>query len=166
LLEINSAPRICVLVTLAILLLVSTGSCGAVGDNETFLLKQGFTGRVVILFNQKDGQPARYEGRRRVYEIPADGILRTQFDFNHGWHDHGEYYYFENGHSVEVPFVLESRNLNSNTIQACCVSSGRSAKTAEDSWVVFMQFYVGTSAQIDDAFKKAEKVNPADLIQR
>ena len=55
-------------------------------------------------------------------------------------------------------------NLHTDLIQACCFSSGKAAKTANGSFVEYIQFYVGTKAEIDEAFKKSEKVNPSDLV--
>jgi hypothetical protein len=41
-------------------------------------------GYVVVVYNVKDGSPIQYDGKHRVYEVPADGILRTQFTSNFG----------------------------------------------------------------------------------
>ncbi len=54
------------------------------GEAEVHLLPTGFTGPVVILFDQADGAPPHMEGRARVYEIPVSGVLRTQFRANPG----------------------------------------------------------------------------------
>jgi hypothetical protein len=151
--------------TLILLVLLGNWSCHTRGENETFLLPKDFTGMVIVLFNQKDGQPPKYENRRRVYEIPKDGILRTQFPFNEGWHDSSRYFYV-NGNKVEIPFVLEHAKLSSDAVQVCCITSGQSARTLEDPWVEYEQFYVGTKSQIHDASLKREKINPADLIKR
>ena len=48
-------------------------------ESETYLIPQGFTGRVNVIFSRKDGAPTKYENNRRVYEIPANGVLLTQF---------------------------------------------------------------------------------------
>jgi hypothetical protein len=79
-------------------------SCYQKAEPETYLIPSDFTGRVEILFNQNgvsieykneyghdlytwNGKPSRYEDGRRVYEIPPDGILLTQFKNNDGFID-------------------------------------------------------------------------------
>ncbi|MET0637852.1 MAG: hypothetical protein ABWZ25_17610 [Chitinophagaceae bacterium] len=69
-------------------------SCGSQPEPETYLLPQDFTGKVNIIFNQANGEPVKYENGRRVYEIPANGILLTQFKDEDGIIDH-EYYYVD-----------------------------------------------------------------------
>ena len=49
------------------------------GEREVYLIPEGFEGSVVIMFDETDGQPIRYEEKKRVYEIPKDGVLHTQF---------------------------------------------------------------------------------------
>jgi hypothetical protein len=75
-------------------------------EPETYLIPSGFLGEVNILFNQngipvkyKDehnrdtvytpqiGKPVKYEDGRRVYEIPDNGILLTQFKDEYGFVD-------------------------------------------------------------------------------
>ena len=81
-------------------------SCGQKAEPETYLIPSNFTGEINILFKQngvpyKDknkygrdttytpalGKPPKYENGRRVYEIPSDGILLTQFTPNPGFTD-------------------------------------------------------------------------------
>ena len=52
-----------------------------------------YTGYIIVIFNQEDGKPVKYEGKKRVYEIPSDGILKTQFNINDGWGDYPIFYY-------------------------------------------------------------------------
>jgi hypothetical protein len=63
-------------------------------EPETYLLPYGFTGKVNVIFNQSNGAPVRYERGRRIYEIPPNGILLTQFKDEEGVVNH-EYYYID-----------------------------------------------------------------------
>jgi hypothetical protein len=74
--------------------LLGFASCQTV-ETEHYLIPQGFTGRVTIVFDQKNGVPTKYEGRTRIYEIPSSGILLTQFHYDGGWIDH-HYFYVDN----------------------------------------------------------------------
>jgi hypothetical protein len=63
-------------------------------EPETYLIPEGFKGRVNIIFNQPKGVPAKYENGRRIYQVPIDGILLTQFKDEYGIIDH-KYYYID-----------------------------------------------------------------------
>jgi hypothetical protein len=43
-----------------------------------YLIPAGYMGNIYIFHNVPDGAPLRQEGFTRIYEIPADGILRSQ----------------------------------------------------------------------------------------
>jgi hypothetical protein len=77
---------------IALLNVLALGSCGQNPEPETFLIPQSFTGRVHIIFNRKDGAPFQYENGSRIYEIPNNGILLTQFKDQNGLIDHHYYY--------------------------------------------------------------------------
>lgn len=53
-------------------------------DKETYYIPEGFTGKVLVLFNCKDGKPEEWVNGRRLYEIPPSGVLKTQFKPNTG----------------------------------------------------------------------------------
>ena len=85
-------------------------SCNQKAEPETYLLPKGFTGRVNIILNQKEGSPIKYEDKRRVYEIPADGILLTQFTINDGFIDRKYYYVDSVGNRTNVPIYKYVHN--------------------------------------------------------
>jgi hypothetical protein len=134
-----------------------------IGDDEIFILSNDYKGVVVILFNQKNGQPVKYEKGERVYEIPSDGVLKTQFPFNRGWHNLYRFYYKADGRIVEIPYVIDAKDVMSNRVQVCCFSSGKAGKDPNDVPVEFAQFYVGTEEEIDNAIEKGDKINPAEI---
>ncbi|HEX8529388.1 MAG TPA: hypothetical protein VF646_05175, partial [Cytophagales bacterium] len=53
-------------------------------EPETILVPKGYEGVVVVIFDQQEGAPAKYEGKDRVYEIPEDGVLLTRFAWDTG----------------------------------------------------------------------------------
>lgn len=134
------------------------------GDDEMFILPGGYRGIVFILYDQKNGEPLKYDGGKRVYEIPANGVLKTQFSLNTGWHRFGEYYYKENGILLKLPYVLDGRDVESDKVQVCCDSSGTSGKAPRDPSVKFGEFYVGTKEEISRAGENRERINPIDLV--
>ena len=61
-------------------------------EQEIIIAPRDYTGYIIVLFNQEDGNQVRYEGKKRVYEIPSDGILKTQSSTNGGWGDYPVFY--------------------------------------------------------------------------
>lgn len=80
------------------------------GESEVYRLPEGFTGTVVIVFNDSSGAAARYDGKHRVYDIPSSGMLRTQFSANPGWSSNRRYLFVSTDGSQEraVPFAIPS----------------------------------------------------------
>ena len=66
------------IVAIIITLIVIYSSCSC-NYEEINYLPEGFTGKVFIIMNQKDGKNIEYLGNRRVYKIPECGILKTKF---------------------------------------------------------------------------------------
>jgi hypothetical protein len=75
-------------------LLSLTGMCGGqMAEPEIHLIPAGYMGNIYIFHNVPDGEPAKYEGRARVYQIPKDGILRSKTSMNLGWQFTPQYFY-------------------------------------------------------------------------
>ncbi|HZG54231.1 MAG TPA: hypothetical protein VEZ40_19170 [Pyrinomonadaceae bacterium] len=136
---------------------------GETGDDAIFILPSDYKGVVMILYNHKKVQPVKYEKGRRVYEIPPDGVLKTQFPFNQGWHNLYRFYYKQNGRMIEIPYVIDPKDVRSDRVQVCCFSSGKAGKDPNDTSVEFAQFYIGSKEEIDNAIEKGEKINPAEI---
>lgn len=66
-------------------------------SKNIFLIPENFEGRVLIVHNCDDGESREYERFKRVYRIPASGILKTQFGFAGSSFDHlnSEYYFVD-----------------------------------------------------------------------
>ncbi len=82
---------------------------------EDYLIPYGYKGRVDIVFNQKDGAAVRYEGGRRVYQIPFDGILKTQFKDEYGFIDHHYFYLDSTGKRIPLNIFQTHYNADSST---------------------------------------------------
>ncbi len=54
-------------------------------DKEVHIIPNGYIGLITIIYAQPIGIPEEYDSlRRRVYRIPINGILHTQFTKNPG----------------------------------------------------------------------------------
>jgi hypothetical protein len=93
-------------ITYYLLLLLTITSCAQEAEDTIRLIPEGYQGTVLIIFNQEDGTPKEYEGGKRVYKIPENGILKTQFKPNYGVQKHEFFYVNNKGERTEIPFVV------------------------------------------------------------
>lgn len=88
-----------------LLLLIITG-CAQEAEDTIRLIPEGYQGTVLIIFNQEDGTQKEYEGNKRVYRIPENGVLNTQFKPNYGMQKYEFFYVNDKGERTEIPFVM------------------------------------------------------------
>jgi len=62
-----------------IALLILMPCCVHQAEPETHLIPKGYKGSIIITFKDSLGTEAIYYIGKRVYQIPANGILRTNF---------------------------------------------------------------------------------------
>jgi len=77
------------------------------------LIPKGYKGPVIIIFEEKNGKPVKYEDGKRVYEITSDGVLETQFKKQQGSIAQRElkyYYYDENGRE-EINYLQSTQGV-------------------------------------------------------
>jgi len=102
-----------ILIALNLLLTSLFVSCIKKGESTIYLIPEGYRGAIEVVYNQDGssisyknafgrdttysrplGEPQKYESSSRVYMIPKNGILLTQFKENSGVHKN-EYYYID-----------------------------------------------------------------------
>jgi len=71
-------------------------------ENTLTLIPDGYIGTIQIWFNQENGIEEKYEGEKRVYEIPENGILKTKFSPQFGYHFPEYYYVSKNGQRTKI----------------------------------------------------------------
>lgn len=139
-------------------------SCGKEAEKETFYINQGYTGPIAIIFDQKNGVPKEYKDNRRIYRIPASGVLYTQFASVDGILNQKFYYTNSSGaiaeelHSLGLP-VLEITKYDSSKIYAMVGVDGGFEKGQGD--VNYVYFCVGHATESDSLSGEGYK-----LIQR
>ncbi len=134
--------------------------CDKKGEQEIIVVPKGFTGYILIIFNQKSGLPQRYEEGKRVYEVPSSGILKTQFRGNYGRREFPEYYYDKIEPNNKLSSYAEIKKVPTDTIVGFMGASGTVKKKAGDKeWLEFMEFYVGTQEKIRDAQEQIQKLD-------
>lgn len=136
------------------------------GEQEIIIAPRNYTGYIIVIFNQEDGQPVKYEGKKRVYEIPSDGVLKTQFNVNGGWSDYPEFYYEAINPENRLPsnILSEIETLPTDTIVGFKGATGSiRKKDYDDERVRFAKYYIGTRLDIKRAKEEAEKLDIVKL---
>lgn len=128
------------------------------GEDDIYILPINYEGNVYIIHEQHDGEACKYEKGKRVYEIPSNGILKTQFDLNEDWQNIPIVFYEENNIREKIPFELFGNEVKKDgTIQACCLSTG--VYYNDTSSVTYTVFTVGTEKNIGSFHEKRAYMN-------
>jgi hypothetical protein len=141
-------------------------SCDTNGEQEIIVAPNNFKGYIIVIFNQKEGTPIKYEGKKRVYEIPQNGILKTQFKVNDGWREFAEYYYEKIAPENELPSFVEIEKVPTDTIAGFMGANGTVKKDSEsEERLEFSEFYIGTKSDIEQAQEQVEKLDILKLAE-
>ena len=133
--------KVLVIVGVSVLSLVLFLAWYMTSNGEIHLIPKNYEGVVVIVFNVADGVPEKHEDRKRVYEIPDNGILRTQFKFNDHWvaSSYLQYYYVsKSGERERIPYPDRVENLSSDVVQVFSKSAGDNASSPENPYIIYL----------------------------
>ncbi len=151
---------------LVILVSFSLASCGYIGETEIIIVPRNFKGYAIVVYDQKDSMPVKYDGNKRIYEIPQTGILRTQFNIDTGWREFPEYYYERIATENKVPTFA---NINSVPIDKTVGLMGAIGTVKKDAYsedrIVFSVFYIGTKSEIEQAQEQVAKLDIVKLLK-
>ncbi len=148
-----------------IILLVSI--LGLLGCNkaeqEIVIIPRSYTGRILIVYNQLNGGTPIYEDGKRVYKIPANGVLKTRFSANPGWMSLPEFYYDKISSVNKIVYQPNPRDLPINGIVAHGGSAGSFRSTKGE--IKFVCYYIGNKKQIDSTYQATQTLDINKFIQ-
>ena len=73
-------------------------------EREIYLVPEGFRGKIIVFFDQQDGQEKQFENEERLYRIPPSGYLKSQFAKNVGcMGDNRIQFYYEQSNGERQP---------------------------------------------------------------
>ncbi len=109
-------------------------------ESETYILPNGYTGRVVIFYGQANGAAKKYINGSRVLEIPSNGILKSQFEPNYGIIENSKenrkfIYKNADGKETTIPNRHEV-TVDSNEVQIFGISNGKKYPIVESKELV------------------------------
>lgn len=143
-------------------------SCYQQAEPETYLIPSDFTGKVNILFNKVTGEAEEYDGKRRVYKIPLDGILVTQFKKNDGTIDREYYSVDKTGKRTRLGVFMLNHS-KSDTAEYIVGDknkkgifgdgiSGQYGNTNDSKSVQYQEFIVSSYNQLDSFYTKEYRI--------
>jgi hypothetical protein len=136
-------------------------------EPEIHLIPDGYVGPVVIAFDRDDGTPKKYEDRTRVYEIPADGILKTKFPRNDGTHHSWKFYYVKaDGTKHDLPYFLDLREVpieGRNTVAIYSMGSVSAPSNRVKHDMSFFTYVVGKVSDNKSLITKQHNIDLNDL---
>ena len=86
-------------------------------EPETFLIAEDFSGKVKVIYGLECGFDPKIEEGRKILEIPDDGILFVNYEFESGVIDHEYYLVDKNGKRTKL-VTYENYNEGSKTVPA------------------------------------------------
>lgn len=132
-------------------------------EDAIFVVPEGYTGYIIIIYNQENGAEMEYKEGKRVYEIPSTGILKTKFKANYGTSNFPLFYYGKVDGN-EIPYKTEINSVSANNVNAFGGSVGKANKDlAGTSVVEFSLHYIGNEEQIREAIREVERMDIGSL---
>jgi hypothetical protein len=129
-------------------------SCSQSLEHEVYLIPSNFEGKVNIIFNQTKGAETKYEDGKRIYEIPADGILLTKFKEQEGF-IRREYYYVNGNNKTSLEIVTNEKTINSDEVAIFRDgTTGVYGNSGDTNSLVYYEFYVCNKMNFESYFSK------------
>lgn len=143
-----SFPLTAIIVVIGMYIISFASSYLTRPEKELYLIPEGYVGKVVVIFNQADGEKPEYENDRRVYRIPETGVLFTQLKDEQGIINQEYYYVSQNGQRRKLG-VLDTRDFNEEW-----TTEKNPHEPPRDSLAVFNPGTMGTMGNSDDKDSK------------
>lgn len=112
-------------------------------EKTLVLLPKDYRGEVYILFDETNGASKVYEDKRRIYKIPNNGVLFTQFKAEYGRVD--DLYFFVDSMTGKRTEILSDMEWNSvknrqkSSRDSATISNNKAGKSGKSH---FAQFFV------------------------
>lgn len=133
-------------------------------DEVIYILPKNYTGYIVVLYSQKDGVEPKYEGGKRVYEIPSSGILKTKFEADYGWSGFPKFYYGNMMDGNEILYKYDFEKVPVDSVVSFGGTNGTANRDLAGTSVVnFTNYYIGNKEQIEKAIEKASSIDYVKL---
>jgi len=72
-------------------------------SDDVFTIPANYKGTIAVIYGQDNGGEKEYENGKRLYRIPKNGVLKTQFELKGETANFGDYYYLtDKGQRIRI----------------------------------------------------------------
>jgi hypothetical protein len=149
---------------------INTASCGRSVASQIHLIPKGYTGPVVLVFNDATGQDTvRREGLSSVFDIPTNGILRLRSSSPDPQILLVHHYYVDaDGTRREIPHGGDENTVQVFGVEAGSVGSvdivnsgSRTTHNNEETWMLYFIGAPASHSQTEWRRSRAEVLDSA-----
>jgi len=129
-------------------------------SDDIFIMTADFKGTIAVIYGQENGTEKEYENGKRLYRIPQNGILKTQFELKGETANFGEYYYLtDDGQRIRIRSFPYYENFPDSTKSYVHSWQLGSATDSEGNKFKYQQATIGTKSDSfeTDIFKLIKK---------
>jgi hypothetical protein len=133
-------------------------------EEEIYLVPEGFRGKIMVFFDQPDGQAKEYENAARVYHIPASGFIKSQFKKNGGCMGDGRIqFFYEDSLGTRMPldYFLNIDRQNLPTDRDYVLFTFLNEKGRKPDFVIH---FVGHLAEFNELTESVRNLNPQQIL--
>ncbi|GEN67715.1 DUF6843 domain-containing protein [Chryseobacterium rhizosphaerae] len=125
-------------------------SCKTKNITEIVLIPKGFTGKVVVIFNQNYENMKILDKGERVYLIPEDGILLSKFRKEKA--NYKTHYFFVDSLGNKTP-IESLREVKRTTVKIYNEEFGVMGNSDDKKSLRYFGFYVSSLDSLESFFK-------------
>jgi len=133
-------------------------------EEEIYLVPEGFRGKIMVFFDQPDGQAKEYENTARLYHIPASGFIKSQFPKNGGCMGDGRIqFFYEDSLGARQPldYFLNMDMKNLPTDRDYVLFTFLNEKNRKPDFVIH---FVGHLAEFNELTESVRNLNPVAIL--
>lgn len=151
---------------LFIMLSIFTG-CVQSSEETVIVVPEDYTGYILIVYNQEKGATEEYKDKTRVYRIPSNGVLLSQFSSNPGWSGFPKFYKGSIESGNEIPFTVEIDDVPPDRVSAFGGTTGGISRDLGGKEIVrYIKYYIGNQSQIRESIKELDNLDIIKLVDR
>lgn len=149
----------------AIGLILFTGCKESVDcEREIYLVPEGFRGKMIVFFDQQDGQEKQFEDDARLYRIPYSGYLKSQFPKNGGCMGDGRIQFFyenSNGDRIALDYFLNMDHDSIPIEKDYVLFTFLSDKSAKPDFVIHC---IGEVKEFNELTQSVRYLKPVEIL--
>jgi hypothetical protein len=145
---------------LLIALILLNQACFSQDQWAVFLIPEGYTGTVIVIYNQSNGETSKIESGKHIYRIPSNGVLYTQEPYEYKYKFIEYYYYDQDGKPTAAISYISPNQMKELKKRRSTMSSDKNKYIYGNGLVHdgqsnkrFLRFVIGELDQADELIR-------------